>query len=355
VLLTTEGHGAASVSRDGGVASDGDKNRVHGVRMVTNSVVYGPVPSRRLGRSLGINNIPPKTCSYSCVYCQLGKTINMRVEREHFYEPEEIASSVKDKIRQVREKGEPIDYLAFVPDGEPALDANLGKEIELLKSFGIKIAVITNASLIWREDVRQDLQKADWVSLKVDAVSREIWHQIDRPQKLLSLDKIHNGMLKFSDIFKGELVTESMLIQNINDNRQELERTADFLAELNPDKSYLAIPTRPPAVKTVTAASEKTINLAYQIFTERLSNVEYLIGYEGNSFAFTGNVEDDLLSITSVHPMREEGVTEFLEKANAGWDTIKDLIKDDKLIETEYEEKKFYMRKLPQSGRILLS
>lgn len=322
---------------------------------MTSSLVYGPVPSRRLGHSLGINNIPPKICSYSCVYCQLGKTINMRVEREHFYEPEEIASSVKDKIRQVREKGEPIDYLAFVPDGEPALDANLGKEIELLKSFGIKIAVITNASLIWREDVRQDLQKADWVSLKVDAVSREIWHQIDRPQKLLSLDKIHNGMLKFSDIFDGELVTESMLIQDINDNRQELERIADFLTELNPDKSYLAIPTRPPAVKTVTAASEKTINLAYQIFTGRLSNVEYLIGYEGNAFAFTGNVEDDLLSITSVHPMREEGVTEFLKKANAGWDTIKDLIKDDRLIETEYEEKKFYMRKLPQSGRLSLS
>ena len=325
------------------------------MRLQVKSIIYGPVPSRRLGHSLGINNIPPKICSYSCIYCQLGKTMNMRVEREHFYEPEEIANSVKDKLEQVREKGEPIDYLAFVPDGEPALDANLGKEIELLKSFGIKIAVITNASLIWREDVRQDLQKADWVSLKVDAVSKEIWRRIDRPQKLLSLDKILAGMLKFSDIFKGELVTESMLIQNINDNRQELERTADFLTELNPDKSYLAIPTRPPAKKMINAASEKAINLAYQIFTERLSNVEYLIGYEGNAFAFTGNVEDDLLSITSVHPMREEGVAEFLKKANAGWDTIKELIKDGRLIETEYEGRKFYMRKLPRHSRALLS
>ena len=318
-------------------------------------IIYGPVPSRRLGHSLGINNIPPKICSYSCVYCQLGKTINVRVEREHFYEPEEIANSVKDKLEQVREKGEPVDYLAFVPDGEPALDANLGKEIELLKSFGIKIAVITNASLVWREDVRQDLQKADWVSLKVDAVSREIWRRINRPQKSLSLDKILDGMLKFSDIFKSELVTESMLIQDINNNRQELERIANFLTELNPDKSYLAIPTRPPAVKAVTAASEKSINLAYQIFTERLSNVEYLIGYEGNAFAFTGNVEDDLLSITSVHPMREESVAEFLKKANAGWNTIRELITDGRLIETEYEGRKFYMRKLPQSGKVSLS
>jgi len=319
-----------------------------------NSIIYGPVPSRRLGHSLGINNIPPKICSYSCVYCQLGKTINMRARREHFYEPEEIASSVKDKIEQVRKKGEAIDYLSFVPDGEPTLDANLGKEIELLKSFGIKIAVITNASLIWREDVRQDLQKADWVSLKVDAVNREIWRQIDRPQKLLILEKILDGMLKFSDIFKGELVTESMLIQDINDNRQELEGIANFLTKLNPDKSYLAIPTRPPAVKAVTAASEKTINLAYQIFTERLSNVEYLTGYEGNTFAFTGNIKDDLLSITSVHPMREDGVTELLKKTNAGWDIIEELIKDGRLIETDYEGEKFYMRKLPQSGRISL-
>jgi len=316
-------------------------------RREVDSIIYGPVPSRRLGHSLGINNIPPKICSYSCIYCQLGKTINMRAEREHFYGPEEISSSVNDKIRQVKEKGGSIDYLAFVPDGEPALDINLGQEIELLKSLGIKIAVITNASLIWREDVRQDLQKADWVSLKVDAISSEIWRQIDRPQKLLSLDNIHSGMLKFRDIFKGELVTESMLIQNINDNRQELERIADFLTELNPDKSYLSIPTRPPAVKTVIPANEKSINLAYQIFTERLDNVEYLIGYEGNAFAFTGNVEDDLLSITSVHPMREEAVAEFLKKADAGWDTIKELIQDGRLIETEYKGKKFYMRKFP--------
>jgi len=323
--------------------------------MVTNAIVYGPVPSRRLGHSLGVNNIPPKVCSYSCVYCQLGNTPDMRVERAHFHKPEEIAGSVADKLERAREKGEPIDYLAFVPDGEPALDANLGKEIELLKSFGIKIAVITNASLIWREDVRQDLQKADWVSLKIDAVSREVWRRIDRPQKSLNPDKILDGMLRFGGSFKGELATESMLIRGFNDNDEEIERIADFLAKLKPNKSYLSIPTRPPAVKTVTAASEKTINLAYQIFTGKSINVEYLIGYEGNAFAFTGDAVDDLLSITSVHPMRQEAVTELLKKANAGWDTIDELIKDGRLIETEYEGRKFYMRKLPQSGRIPLS
>ncbi len=169
---------------------------------MTKSIIYGPVPSRRLGRSLGINNIPPKTCSYSCLYCQLGNTIKMQVGRENFYEVEEVVQGVKEKVKQVKEKGEPIDYLSFVPDGEPTLDANLGKEIELLKPLGIKIAVLTNATLLWREEVRQDLQKADWVSLKVDAVSTEIWRRINRPQKSLKLKMILEGMVKFADILR---------------------------------------------------------------------------------------------------------------------------------------------------------
>jgi wyosine [tRNA(Phe)-imidazoG37] synthetase (radical SAM superfamily) len=315
--------------------------------MVINTVVYGPVPSRRLGRSLGINNIPPKTCSYSCVYCQLGSTNNLQVERQTFYQPEDIAQSVKEKVRQAKEKGETIDYLTFVPDGEPTLDANLGKEIELVKSLGIKIAVISNGSLIWRDDVRQDLQKADWVSLKVDAVSKETWRRINRPQKSLKLERILDGMLNFANIFKGELTTESMLIRGINDNGEEVERAADFLARLKPAIAYLAIPTRPTAVTAVTVASEQVMNMAYQIFSKKLSNTEYLIGYEGNAFSFTGNVEDDLLSITSVHPMREEAVLEFLKKTGTRWVTVEKLIKDDSIVVVEYQGRKFYMRKLP--------
>jgi len=275
----------------------------------------------------------------------------MQTEREAFYQAEEIAQSVKRRVKQVRERGEPIDYLTFVPDGEPTLDTNLGKEIELLSSLGIKIAVITSAALIWREDVRQELQRANWVSLKVDTVNEETWRRINRPQKTLQLEAILEGMLKFANTFEGELTAESMLIQGINDGSKEIERVADFVAELKPDKAYLAIPTRPPAKRTITAASETTINMAYQILNKRLSIIEYLIGYEGNAFAFTGNVEDDLLSITSVHPMREEAVMELLRKADTGWEVVERLIKDTSLVELEYQGKKFYMRKLPRRGR----
>ena len=196
------------------------------------------------------------------------------------------------------------------------------------------------------------MQMADWVSLKIDAVTTDTWRQIDRPHKLLNLDKILDGILEFRRIFKGELVTESMLIGDINDTRRELERIAEFIAELNPDRSYLGIPTRPPAKKNINAASEKNINLAYQIFAGRLSNVEYLIGYEGNAFAFTGDIENDLLAITSVHPMREEAVIEFVKKANASWDVVKELIKGGKIIETEYKGRKYYLRKLSQKGGV---
>ena len=311
-------------------------------------IVFGPVPSRRLGKSLGINNIPPKICTYSCIYCQLGRTHNMQISRREFYKPEEIMRAVEKKVKDAREKGEPIDYLTFVPDGEPTLDINLGKEIDLIKSLslGIKIAVITNSSLIWKEDVRDDLHKADWVSLKIDAVSQDIWRRIDRPHGSLKLDKIWDGISEFSRIFNGELATETMLIQDVNDDVKEVEQVADLIAKLNPKKSYVSIPTRPPAEKTATPATEYEINRAYQIFKVRGIDVEYLIGYEGNAFAYTGNVEEDLLSITSVHPMREEGIEEFLTKAKAGWRLVKKLIDEDKLIQVEYKDKKFYMRKL---------
>jgi wyosine [tRNA(Phe)-imidazoG37] synthetase (radical SAM superfamily) len=144
-------------------------------------IAFGPVPSRRLGRSLGINNIPPKVCTYSCIYCQLGHTIRMQVTRPAFYEPGEVFEAVQNKVQKAQKAGESVDYLTFVPDGEPTLDVNLGREIELLRSLGIKIAVITNSSLIYFLGVRQDLMKADWVSLKLDSTREETWRRLDRP------------------------------------------------------------------------------------------------------------------------------------------------------------------------------
>ncbi|MBC2709825.1 MAG: radical SAM protein [Desulfosarcina sp.] len=309
-------------------------------------IAYGPVPSRRLGRSLGINNIPPKICSYSCVYCQLGRTKKMQVDRTAYYEPQKILKAVRDKVQKVRQRGESIDYLTFVSDGEPTLDINLGHAIELLKPLGIKIAVITNASLIWREDVREELLRADWVSLKMDSVTAKLWRRVNRPHETLNLQAILNGALEFAKRYRGELTTETMLVGGVNDTDASIRDVADFLARLKPATIFLAIPTKPPAERWVQSPGEKGINRAFQILSKRMDSVEYLIGYEGNAFAFTGNVEEDLLSITAVHPMRREAVSDFLMQAEVDWMVIENLIAEGQLIETKFEGHTFYMRKL---------
>jgi len=270
----------------------------------------------------------------------------MQVSRHAFYEPEKVLQDVQNKVERAREAGEVIDYLAFVPDGEPTLEANLGREIELLKQLGLPIAVITNSSLVWRQDVREDLMGADWVSLKMDAVEEALWRRVDRPHGSLELAAILEGAIAFARAYEGELVTETMLVGGVNDGEQALGEVADFLACLQPAAAYLSIPTRPPAEEWVRPPGEAALNRAYQILGERVERVEYLIGYEGDAFAFTGDVEQDLLSITSVHPMREEAVSAFLARAGAEWAVVHRLVAQDQLVEAEYGAHKFYLRRL---------
>ena len=310
-------------------------------------IAFGPVPSRRLGRSLGINNIPPKACTYSCVYCQVGRTIRMQIDRMKFYNPEEIYMDVRKQIAKARKKGESVDYLTFVPDGEPTLDVNLGNEIELLKSLGLKIAVITNGALAWRKDVRADLAKADWVSYKIDSASEKIWHRINRPQWTLKAEAIWAGMLEFANGYSGTLVTETMLVKSINDSVKSFRKIANFLNHMQPVKAYVAVPTRPPAEKWVRPPDGNVLNEAFQILNEKPFQVEYLIGYEGNDFAFTGDVQKDLLSIMAVHPMREQAVSAFLKKAGKDWSIIRRMMASNAIIETAYGGKKFYIRNFP--------
>ena len=314
-------------------------------------IAFGPVPSRRLGRSLGINNIPPKICTYACVYCQLGRTNKMQIERQAYDRPDEILGAVRQRATGALEQGEAIDYLTFVPDGEPTLDLNLGIEISALQDLGIPIAVISNASLIWRKDVRAELSAADWVSLKVDAVRVPVWRRIDRPHGGLSLQAILDGIEKFAQEFQGRLVTETMLVQGVNDSELDLVELAGFLEKVQPSTAYLAIPTRPPAEDWVEAAQEESINLAYQLVGERVKQVELLMGYEGNAFSSTGDAEEDLLSITAVHPMREDAVNHLLSKSGSTWDLVTQLIQQGELVELHHLGRRYYLRRILTSAR----
>ncbi|MFO8077023.1 MAG: radical SAM protein [Thermoplasmatota archaeon] len=312
------------------------------------NIVFGPVPSRRLGKSLGINNIPPKYCTYACIYCQLGRTPHMQIKRESFYDTNEIIDQVKEKIKKTKEKKEHIDYLTVVPDGEPTLDINLGSLIKKLKQFSFPVAVITNASLLYREDVRNDLFSADWISVKIDAIRANTWKRVDRPHGKLDHQQILEGITRFSKQFTGDLCTETMLIDTVNDDPIELQQLASFIKELQPKTSYLSIPTRPPAESSVQPASEKTLAYAYQQFTNRKIPTEYLIGYEGNAFAFTGDAEQDILSITAVHPMRQDAIDQFLKKAHEDVSLINRLLKQQKLVKHTLNKTTFYSRKIPE-------
>jgi wyosine [tRNA(Phe)-imidazoG37] synthetase (radical SAM superfamily) len=307
-------------------------------------IAFGPVPSRRLGRSLGINHIPPKVCTYSCAYCQLGRTVRMSVTRRPFYDLAVVEAAVRDQIAAARGSGEAIDYLAFVPDGEPTLDANLGRLIRALRTFEIPIAVITNGSLLGDPQVRENLSEADWVSVKMDAVREDCWRKIDRPHGSLDLDSILEGAQRFAATFTGDFLTETMLLGEVNDGEEELGATARFLEELRPEVAYLSIPTRPPAESWARAPAEGSLARAYEIFHERLPRVELLSGYEGDAFASSGDAKRDLLSITAVHPMRESAVLRTLEASGAGWNVVQELLQAGELVEVSHGSHRYYLR-----------
>ena len=307
-------------------------------------IAFGPVPSRRLGRSLGINNIPPKHCSYSCMYCQVGSTQATEIERRLFYQPQFIFNEVKTSVLELLEQGESIDYLTFVPDGEPTLDDDLGKTIELLRELNIKIAIITNGSLIWRKKVQETLQMADWVSLKVDSVEEPIWRRINHPDKQLNLQEILSSMLAFADNFDGFLATETMLIEGINTDDENINSLVEYLLQITPNKVYLAIPTRPMAEHGSYVPDAEKVNHIYQTVTQSIPDVELLTGYEGNAFSSSGDFIKDVLAITAVHPMRKEAVQTLLDKTEMNWDTVQTLVQQNQLREIEYSGNTFYLR-----------
>lgn len=308
------------------------------------SLVFGPIPSRRLGRSLGINNIPPKICSYSCVYCQVGLTTHLSTEQKEFYSPLNIYTEVRDRLKDLKSNKERIDYLSFVPDGEPTLDVNLYETIQLLQDFGIKIAVFTNSSLIWKKEVQAALKLADYVSVKIDAINESTWKHINHPALSLNLNKILDGILEFKEIYNGTLVTETMLLDGMNDNEDELIKVANFIVKVDPEIAYLTIPTRPtPLINIHRPEKVKTKNV-YRIVKSIFNNTELLDEYEGNEFSTSSETEESLISIMAVHPMRKDAVEKYLKKSNSNWKTVKKLMDEQKIKELDYDGYKFYKK-----------
>ena len=308
-------------------------------------ISFGPVSSRRLGLSLGINNIVSgKFCSYSCVYCQIGNTINRSTERQTFYDSEKLVKEVGHHLEKLDTAYMP-DYLTFVANGEPTLDINLGKEIRLLKKYGIPVAVITNASLINHRSVQDDLMEADWVSVKIDTVDQAVWKKINRPSVRIDLKTILDGVKFFSSEYKGNLYTETMLINGYNDDLGQLKQTALFISGLHHKISWLSIPTRPPALKEVKPVSETKITRAWHLFQNNNINTELLTGFEGTNTGFTGDAYNDILNITAVHPLREDTMGELLENDKSDSSIVESLVAKGRIKRLDYNGKIYYVRR----------
>jgi wyosine [tRNA(Phe)-imidazoG37] synthetase (radical SAM superfamily) len=307
-------------------------------------ISFGPVPSRRLGKSLGINNIIyPKTCSYGCIYCQAGDTLKKTCRRERFYEPNDIYDRTCKHLETLKSSNYP-DFLTFVSNGEPTLDVNLGKAIRLLKKTGIRVAVITNASLLPDEQVREDLCLADWVSLKLDAGDIITWYLINRPVAGLDFENILSGMKLFSKGFQGTLCTETMIVRGINDSVENFSAIAEIIRFIEPAVAYLSIPTRPPFEKFVKSPEPERLNEAWQIFNKNQINTEFLTGYEGSDTGFTGNIYEDILNITAVHPLREDSLLKLLENDNADFNIVNSLMNQHLIKSVLFEGEKYFIR-----------
>lgn len=279
------------------------------------STVFGPVPSRRLGRSLGIDPVVHKTCNWNCIYCQLGRSTPMTNQRAEYVPREEIVAEVGSAL----DKHAPgrIDWVTFVGSGEPTLHAGLGWMIRQVKRMtDIPVAVITNGALLYRADVRHDLLAADAVLPTVDAGSAKLYRAINRPIGGLTFEDHIAGLATFRQEYTGKLWVEVMLIAGMNDTTEALQDIAGALEQIQPDAVHITLPVRPPAESTVQVPGPAGIARAVEI----LGSIARVVSPPAVEFEI--DVNEDLnqavLDIITRHPMSETELTKHLSRWTPG-------------------------------------
>lgn len=273
--------------------------------------VFGPVPSRRLGRSLGIDPIPLKTCNWNCVYCQLGRTAPLTNVRQDYFPRDEIVQQLKTAL-EAHPRGE-VDWVTFVGSGEPTLHLGLGWMIRQVKTLtSIPVAVITNGALLGRPEVREELRVADAVLPSLDAGTEALYRTINRPHPHLTFASLVNGLTAFRQVYAGKLWVEVMLVKGLNDGDEALKDLATVLYGIAPDAIHLSLPIRPPAEPSVRPADEEALMRATAILGETASLIPPLEG----DFDLSGyeNLLEAVVAIITRHPMREEELLRSLHR-----------------------------------------
>jgi wyosine [tRNA(Phe)-imidazoG37] synthetase (radical SAM superfamily) len=231
--------------------------------------LYGPVPSRRLGRSLGIDLVPHKICTYNCIYCQIGKTTKKTLLRKEYVSEEEVLEEVKEFLS----KGDPpIDYFSLSGSGEPTLHSKIGSIIEGIKRLSsVPVAVITNGSLLFEEEVRKDLLLVDVILPSLDGVSPEVFGRINRPDRRVSIKKVIEGMVEFRKIYHGRIWLEILFCKGLNDSPDELQKMKEVIDRIQPDLIHLNTVVRPPSEDWVKPLSQKEMEDIRAFFGEKAS------------------------------------------------------------------------------------
>lgn len=279
------------------------------------SFVFGPLPSRRLGQSLGVDPLPLKVCNWNCVYCQLGRTVPLCNERREYFPRENILAQVREVL--AGHTPGTIDWVTFVGSGETTLHSGLGWLIRQVKRLtDIPVAVITNGSLLHLAEVREELAVADVVMPSLDAGSAGLYRRITRPVPALSFESLLEGLVAFRREYRGRLWIEVMLMKGINDSQEALQDIADVLQRIQPDQVHINLPSRPPAEPTVQPPDEEALRRAMAILGSRANVVTASSG----PFDLSGheNVADAVAAIISRHPMREEELRHTLERWSPG-------------------------------------
>jgi len=261
--------------------------------------LYGPVPSRRLGRSLGIDLVPHKICTYDCIYCQIGSTTEKTLVRKEYVPVREILEELKCFLK---EEASPIDYLSITGSGEPTLHSQIGLIIEGIKTFtSIPVAVITNGSLLYKEEVRQDLLHADVVLPSLDAVSSGAFLKMNRPQADFSIEKVIGGMVEFRKIYKGQIWLEILFCKGINDSQSELSSMKNAIDRINPDKIHLNTVVRPPSERWAAPLNQKEMEEIRAFFGEKASIISEFDRH--SSLISERDAKEEILKIVKRRPL----------------------------------------------------
>lgn len=277
--------------------------------------VFGPVPSRRLGQSLGIDTIPLKTCNWNCVYCQLGRSVPLTNQRKEYIPGDEILSEVEQALTN-HKPGE-IDWVTFVGSGEPTLHIKLGEMIRHIKKMTvIPVAVITNGSLLYLPEVQSELVDVDAVLPTLDAGTPRMYRKINRPHSEVTFERLTNGLIAFREVFRGKLWIEVMLVRGLNDTSQALGEIAALLQKIWPDAVHINLPTRPPAETWVKPSLSEGLMRAIAI----LGNTAEVVHPAEGLFDLSGfdDPVEAIINIITRHPMRQDQLERTLERWSPG-------------------------------------